>query len=206
MPYPKIKLVGLLGGSFDPPHQGHVHISNLAIKLFELDEVWWIVSPGNPLKNEKPASYEERSEKAQSIIRNPRIKVSEFEYLYGIKHTCDTVIKLKQKYLHHRFVWLMGSDNLVQIVHWKSWDLIFDSIPIVVLSRTNLDLPGLASKAASCYANYYIPSRIARRIVYHQPPAWTLIKTPKINISSSKYRAKGLWKAKDYQDGSKLAG
>ena len=64
MPYPKIKLVGLLGGSFDPPHQGHVHISNLAIKLFELDEVWWIVSPGNPLKNEKPASYEERSEKA----------------------------------------------------------------------------------------------------------------------------------------------
>ena len=206
MPYSKSKLVGLLGGSFDPPHQGHIHISNLAIKLFGLDEVWWVISPGNPLKNEKPASYRERSEKAQSIIRNPRIKVSEFEYLFGINYTCDTVRQIIHKHPDYRFVWLMGSDNLVQIAQWKRWDLIFESIPIAVLSRTNFDLPGLASKAASCYAKFYIPSRIASKIAYYQPPAWTLIKTPKINISSSKYRAMGLWKAKVYQDGPNIAG
>lgn len=206
MPYSNCRLVGLLGGSFNPPHQGHIHISNLAIKLFGLDEVWWLISPGNPLKNEKPASYKERSGKAVAIIKNPKIKISDFEYQYGINHTCDTIRILKQQFPSHRFVWLMGSDNLVQIAHWRNWDFIFDNIPIGVLSRNDFDVPGLASKAACTYSKSYIPTSMARMIVYQDPPAWTLVKTPKINISSSKYRAKGLWSKNNCPTGNQLAG
>ncbi|MYG43255.1 MAG: nicotinate (nicotinamide) nucleotide adenylyltransferase [Rhodobacteraceae bacterium] len=189
----KCRLVGLLGGSFNPPHQGHIHISNLALKLFGLDEVWWLVSPGNPLKIEKPASFQRRYERAQSIIHNPRIRVSDFEYAYRIHHTFETISKLNHRYPDHLFIWLMGSDNLVQFDQWKNWGWIFRNIPIAVLSRTKSDLPSLASKAARAFSQNYIPSNLARSIVYHEPPVWTLVKTPNIHVSSSQYRAKGLW-------------
>ncbi len=184
----------MLGGSFDPPHQGHIHITDFALKLFGLDEVWWIISPGNPLKNEKPASYSERGIKAHSILRNPKVKVSDFEYIHGIIHTCETIRMLKKNHRNHRFIWLMGSDNLIQINLWKRWNWIFENIPIVVLSRSNCDLPGLTSKAANAYSKNYLPSRMAGNITLVDPPVWTLIKIPKINISSSQYREKGLWK------------
>ena len=175
---PKYRLVGLLGGSFNPPHQGHIHISNLALKFFGLDEVWWLASPGNPLKIEKPASFQRRCERALSIIHNPRIRVSDFEYVNRIHHTFETISKLNQSYHDHKFIWLMGSDNLVQFDQWKNWDWIFQNIPIVVLSRTKSDLPGLASRAANAFSQNYIPSNLARNIVYHEPPVWTLVKTP----------------------------
>ncbi|MDE0472372.1 MAG: nicotinate (nicotinamide) nucleotide adenylyltransferase [Ekhidna sp.] len=190
----KCRLVGLLGGSFNPPHQGHIHISNLALKLFGLDEVWWLVSPGNPLKIEKPASFQRRCERALSIIHNPRIRVSDFEYVNRIHHTFETISKLNQSNPDLHFIWLMGSDNLVQFDRWKNWDRIFRNIPIAVLSRTNCDIPALASKAANTYSKFYLPARFADRIAYLEPPAWTLIKIPKINISSSLYREQGLWK------------
>jgi len=191
----KYRLVGLLGGSFNPAHQGHIHISNLALKLFGLDEVWWLVSPGNPLKIEKPASFMRRCERAQSIIQNPRIKVSNFEYEYGIHHTFETISKLNHQYHDHLFIWLMGSDNLVQFDQWKKWDSIFRNIPIVVLSRTNSDISGLASRAASTFSKFYKPSTFTCNIAYHEPPVWTFVKTPNINISSSQYRVKGIWNA-----------
>lgn len=196
MPNAVSRIVGLLGGSFDPPHSGHVHISNLALRLLDLDEIWWLISPGNPLKVAKPASYNQRYEKAQTLIRNPKIKVSEFEYLYGITHSCETILKLKQKYSNHCFIWLMGSDNLVQISQWKEWRWIFENITIVVLSRAGFDIPGLASRAAKTYSKYYLPSCNSNHIVFQEPPAWTLIKTPIKDISSTKFRKMGLWNSK----------
>lgn len=128
------KTVGLLGGSFNPAHDGHRHISLQALKLLGLDEVWWLVSPLNPLKQAKDmASYDRRVASAEKIASHPRIKVSRVEQEINTRYTIDTISKLQKMYPDISFVWLMGADNLLEFHHWYCWRSIMHAVPIAVL-------------------------------------------------------------------------
>lgn len=128
--------IGLLGGSFNPAHDGHRYISIEAMKRAELDQVWWLVSPGNPLKaGHEMAPFETRFDKAKKIAAHPQIHVSDCELRFETRYTIDTLKRLKQKCPQHRFVWLMGADNLAQFTRWKRWREIAALVEIVVLDR-----------------------------------------------------------------------
>ena len=127
--------VGLFGGSFDPPHEGHVHVSREALKRFGLDRVWWLVSPGNPLKARGPAPLAERMARARALMQHPRVTVTDIEARLGSNVTADTLAALRRLYPRARFVWLMGADNMVQLNRWQDWRTIMDTVPVGVLAR-----------------------------------------------------------------------
>ena len=123
------------GGSFDPPHAGHLHISREALKRFGLDRLWWLVSPGNPLKPHGPAPLPDRLTAARALVDHPRIAITDFEARAGTRHTAQTLDALRQAAPGLRFVWLMGADNLAQFHRWQDWRRIIESVPVGVLAR-----------------------------------------------------------------------
>jgi nicotinate-nucleotide adenylyltransferase len=128
-------VVGLLGGSFDPAHEGHAHITREAMKRLGLDQVWWLVSPGNPLKARQPAPMAERIARGRVVMQHPRVKITDLEARLGTRYTYETVTRLQAVYPGVRFVWLMGADNLVQFHRWDRWRDILRSVPVAVLAR-----------------------------------------------------------------------
>ena len=128
-------VVGLLGGSFDPAHEGHVHITREALKRMGLDQVWWLVTPGNPLKARQPAPMADRMARARAVMRHPRVKITALEERLGTRATADTIDRLRAIYPGVTFVWLMGADNLVQFHHWGRWRDILRSVAVGVLAR-----------------------------------------------------------------------
>jgi nicotinate-nucleotide adenylyltransferase len=128
--------VGILGGSFNPAHEGHLHISLLALKLLKLDEVWWMVSPQNPLKSaDGMAPLEDRLTEARALVRHPNIRITDIESRLGTTNTAESLAVLKRGFPKTRFVWLMGADNLKQISRWHQWTRIFNQVPIAVFDR-----------------------------------------------------------------------
>jgi len=189
------QVVGLLGGSFDPAHQGHVHITREALKRFGLDKVWWLVSPGNPLKERGPAPLEERLIHARQVMRHPRVEVTDIEARLGTRYTAESLRKLQALYPRVHFVWLMGADNLAQFHLWQDWQEIIDTVPIGVLARPGQRLSARMSRAATLYAPYRIPGRFGHLLARSQPPAWCFVNLPMINVSSTAIRASGAWSA-----------
>lgn len=194
LPYARAgQTIGLLGGSFDPAHAGHVHITKEALKRFGLDRVWWLVSPGNPLKDHGPAAIEKRLEHAKSVMDHPRVKVTDIETTLGTRYTSQTIVALQRRYQGVRFVWLMGADNLAQFHQWDNWQSIITNVPIGVLARPGDRIPARTSKAAQLYAQYRLRKRAAFRLGLHQAPAWAFVNIPMRAISSSAIRARGEW-------------
>lgn len=187
------QIIGLLGGSFDPAHTGHVHITREAFKRFGLDRVWWLVSPGNPLKTKGPAPIERRLDQARQVMRHPRVSVTDLETHLGTRYTAETVAALQARYVGVRFVWLMGADNLASFHHWDRWREIIESVPLGVLARPGDRIPARTSKAAQLYGNYRLRKRDAFGIGYHAAPAWAFVNIPMVRISSSEIRAQGAW-------------
>ncbi|MFD0858815.1 nicotinate-nucleotide adenylyltransferase [Roseovarius aquimarinus] len=187
------QVIGLLGGSFDPPHEGHVHITREALKLFGLDAVWWLVSPGNPLKAHGPAPLPRRMEAARAIMRHPRVHVSDIEGRIGARYTADTVTALQEACPEIRFVWLMGADNMVQFHRWQDWRSIMESVPIGILARPGARLAARASVAARIYEHARVPLGAARRLGRMEAPAWCFANVPMVTLSSSRLRAQGVW-------------
>jgi nicotinate-nucleotide adenylyltransferase len=178
-----------LGGSFNPAHEGHRHISTIALKCLGLDQVWWLVSPQNPLKpTTGMASFAKRFAMARFQARHPRILVTDLETRLGTQYTFDTLAALGRYYPRTRFVWLMGADNLGQIHRWQHWRAIFRTIPIGVFDRPPYRLQMLASPAASAYARYRRDQSRARDLVTCKPPAWTFFPSRLEPLSSSQLR------------------
>jgi nicotinate-nucleotide adenylyltransferase len=164
----------LLGGSFNPAHGGHLHISRLALRHLALDEVWWLVSPQNPLKpTAGMAPFAARLAGARRVAAgHRRVRVSDIEHCLGTVYTVDTLRRLRRRFAHLRFVWLMGSDNLEQIHHWRGWAEIFRLLPIVVFDRPSYSLGALAGIAPRRFARRRLPVAAARNIAETAPPAW----------------------------------
>ena len=189
------QVVGLLGGSFDPAHQGHAHITREALKRFGLDQVWWLVSPGNPLKTRGPAPLETRLARARQVMQHPRVKVTGIEAQLGTRVTARTLVRLHDAYPGVRFVWLMGADNLAQFHLWQDWRQIMGSVPIGVLARPGQRISARMSRAATLYAPYRIPGRFSQRLAHAEAPAWCFVNVPMVDVSSTAIRAAGGWSA-----------
>jgi nicotinate-nucleotide adenylyltransferase len=185
--------VGLLGGSFDPPHAGHVHITSEALKLFHLDAVWWLVSLGNPLKVQGPASLQDRMELAQKLVTHPLAYVTDIEAHLGTRYTAQTVRALQVKYPKIRFVWLMGADNLTHFHRWQTWQAIIEAVPIGILARPGEGISARMSKAALTYRNARLKPADRQRLAWATAPAWCFVNIPLSYASSSALRAEGLW-------------
>ena len=183
--------IGLLGGSFNPAHDGHRHISVLALKLLDLDELWWMVSPQNPLKStDDMAPFEERLAQARETARDPRIRVTGIETRLNTRYTADTLHSLRTRFPHTRFVWLMGADNLAQIPHWERWTEIFQAVPIAVFDRATYSFRALAGKAARRYAKRRISTRDAAALADLTAPAWVYFHARRHPASASSIRAR----------------
>jgi nicotinate-nucleotide adenylyltransferase len=190
--------IGLLGGSFNPPHDAHRAISLFAIKRLKLDRVWWLVTPGNPLKDQGPLhDLDQRAEAARRIANDPRIDVTCLESVIGTRYTVDTITYLRRRAAGLRFVWIMGADNLAQFHRWQSWRRIASQVPIAVIDRPPQSFRALAAPAAQALARYRLPENLAGRLADHRAPAWVFLTGMKLALSSTGLRnPDGSWKAK----------
>ena len=186
--YPGMR-IGLLGGSFDPAHTGHVHITREALKRLGLDRVWWLVSPGNPLKAHGPAPMAARMAAARVVMDHPRVVVSDLEARLGTRLTADTLAALQPRYPGVRFVWLMGADNLAGLHRWGRWQEVVARVPLAVFARPGAGMRALSSPAARRMA----PWRVRPPAGLDQAPGWSFLQVPLRHISSSELRAAGRW-------------
>jgi nicotinate-nucleotide adenylyltransferase len=183
--------IGLLGGSFNPPHVAHRLISETALKRLGLDKVWWIVSPGNPLKKRTPLPpLAERVRLARAVATNPHIVVTDFEADLPTPYAVSTLAFLKARSPLVHFVWIMGADNLAQFHRWERWREIFTMMPIVVVDRPGWRMKALASKAARAFAKSRKPETDAVLLAHTPPPAWTFLTGPLSHVSSTAIRNK----------------
>ena len=186
-----MKRVGLLGGSFNPAHQGHRNISLAAIDALGLDELWWLVSPGNPLKEgaSDMAPFDARFASAVEMAQGTRIQVSDFERQSGTRYTVDTVETLLRRYRNHRFIWLMGADTVAQFHQWKDWRKLAESLPIAVISRPGYDGAARAARAMGWLRRFVRPERQAKDWTEWSAPAILLLRLPPDPTSATALRA-----------------
>jgi nicotinate-nucleotide adenylyltransferase len=186
--------IGLLGGSFNPAHEGHRDISLASLAYLGLDEIWWLVAPQNPLKSAAGmAPFAARMKEAERVARHPRIRVTDFEFKAGTRYTADTLKRLKHQYRAYRFVWLMGADNLAGMAAWKDWQQIFHLVPIAVFDRPTYTYQALAALAARRFACFRAREQAARTLVMSSPPAWTFVHHRLNPISATEIRRKRKW-------------
>ena len=187
----KARKIGLLGGSFNPAHEGHRHISLIALRRLGLDEIWWLVSPQNPLKSAADmAPFEQRYHSAEAVARHPRIKVMDLETRLGTTFTADLLAKLKERD-HSSFVWLMGGDNLMQVDQWKNWREIFETVPVAVIARPGFEKAALGSRAAHVYRAVRLDASDSLKLALMQPPCWTVLQEQLTGLSSTEIRKSG---------------
>jgi nicotinate-nucleotide adenylyltransferase len=181
--------IGLLGGSFNPAHAAHVEISLTALKRMGLDQVWWVVTPSNPLKApSKLPSLTSRVGAARRVANHPRIAVTGFPGEKGSPYTVDLITELKRRYPTVSFVWLMGADSLAEFHRWRSWHKIFETVPIAVLDRPGFRLKARASQAATRFHDSLVDESDAQGLARMVPPAWTIITHRLSPLSSSALR------------------
>jgi nicotinate-nucleotide adenylyltransferase len=184
--------VGLFGGSFDPAHDGHVHVAETALRRLRLDRVIWLVSPQNPLKvGRGPAPLERRMIGAQALAQGPSMIVSDVEARIGSRYTLDTIRILKARFPGVQFVWLMGSDNLAGFHRWRGWDQIMRAMPLAVVARPGALHASRVAPAARRFAHARLSSRAAVRLPGAKAPAWTFLRAPLNTASSTALRAAG---------------
>ncbi|MEK9723907.1 MAG: nicotinate-nucleotide adenylyltransferase [Rhodospirillaceae bacterium] len=189
VPVPDGRRIGLLGGSFNPAHGGHLDISRLALELLDLDEIWWLVSPQNPLKAaDGMAALTDRVDAATRVADGHPIVVTDVEADMGTRFTADTLVALQARYPGARFVWLMGADNLCQVHKWRDWSRIFHTVPVAVFARPTYSLRAEQSKAARRFARYRVKPYRAAGLATRRAPAWVLFKRPHNPVSATKIR------------------
>lgn len=185
--------VGLFGGSFNPPHLGHLHVARTALARLGLDRLWVMVTPGNPLKERAGLpDLARRIAATRRLMDDPRIVVTGFEAAFGSPYSWRTVDRLVGADLGVRFVWVMGGDNLAGFHRWQHWRRIAASLPIAVVDRSDTSLAPLHSRAAQTLARWRRPEHEARVLATCAAPAWTFLHAPRVDLSSTELRRRGL--------------
>tara|TARA_X000000950_G_scaffold288022_1_gene402861 strand:- start:465 stop:1052 length:588 start_codon:yes stop_codon:yes gene_type:complete len=189
--YLKKKNIGILGGTFDPPHLGHLRISNIALRKLKLDEIWWIVSSSNPLKKiENITEFDKRFENSKRFVRGNKIWVSDIEKKLNTKFSINVISYLQKKYSKKKFIWIMGVDNLKKFHLWKNWKEIISKVPIAIFDRPFYSLNILNNKSFSFYKNKrvnFLKAAIFKNLV---PPCWIFLTGWSTSISSTKIKKK----------------
>lgn len=182
------KKIGLLGGSFDPPHKGHLDISINSEKKFKLNSIVWLVNDQNPLKSKKPKPLEKRLQLCRNLTKNQNIIVSDIEAKIKSKYSKDFLKKLLSSNSKLKFIWLMGSDNFCNFDSWKDWTWIMENIPVAVISRPGTNIKASFSKAGIKYKRYRINEKKSQKLIHFSSPAWILINGKKNYLSSTYIR------------------
>lgn len=178
-----------MGGSFNPPHEGHVVVARTALKRLRLDRLWWIVTPGNPLKSHDAlSSLSQRIEAVEEFAQHPAMETTAFEADLGTPFTAATIEFLVARHPLTRFVWVMGADNLAGFHHWQRWRDIAAMVPIAVVDRPAWRFPALSSPAARALARFRLRERDAAKLPLHVPPAWVFLSTRLSEQSSTELR------------------
>lgn len=181
--------VGLFGGSFNPPHAGHILVTEIALRRLKLDQLWWIVTPGNPLKDTKKLpSLAERIALSKVLIEDPRVKITAFEAQHKVRFTADTLKLIKQRNHGVDFTWIMGADNLRNFHHWQNWQEIASTFPIAVIDRPGSTLSYLSSIMAKTFDYARIDEQSASTLPLYKAPAWSFIHGPRSTLSSTAIR------------------
>lgn len=190
--------VGLFGGSFNPPHAGHSLVAEIALRRLELDQLWWIVTPGNPLKSKRElAPLAERIRLSETVAEDPRIKVTAFEASHSLRYTADTLALVKRRNPGINFVWIMGADNLREFHRWQRWRQIATTFPIAVIDRPGSTLSFLSSVLAKTFDYARVDETDAPRLARMKAPAWTFIHGPRSSLSSTALRQMAAAKGRD---------
>ena len=186
-----MRRIGLLGGSFNPAHRGHRRVSLAAIDALGLDELWWLVSPGNPLKPaEGMAPYAARLASAREQARRSKIKVSDFEARAGTRYTVDTIAAVRQRWPSDAFIWLMGEDTMARFHEWKHWRKLAQMVVIAVMSRPGYDDEARAARAMGWLRQFVHPSAMAAEWTEWSAPAITFLRLPPDPTSATRLRAR----------------
>ena len=182
--------IGLLGGSFNPAHRAHRAMSLAAAEALGLDEVWWLVSPGNPLKPRAGmAAYDARFASAAAMARRSRIRVSDIEQRLGTVYTADTLAALVRRFPRHRFIWLMGEDTVAQFHQWKNWRRLARTVPIAVLSRPGYDAAARTARVSGWLRRFVRPGSQAKEWTRWSAPAIIFLRLPPDRTSATQLRA-----------------
>jgi len=182
--------VGLFGGSFNPPHAGHALVAEIALRRLRLDQIWWMVTPGNPLKSQRElAPLGERIALSEKVRPGPQVKVTAFEAAYRLRYSADTIALVQARNRGVDFVWIMGADSLRDFHRWERWRHIARTIPIAVIDRPGATLAFLSSVMAKAFDHARLDEEDAGRLARTRPPAWTFIHGPRSSLSSTALRA-----------------
>lgn len=185
--------IGILGGSFNPAHEGHLSISKIAMQRLNLDVVWWIISPRNPLKKyDILYDFEERVSSAEKVIDTNHISISKLERDAQIKYTIGTVEYLNTRYFGTKFVWIMGADNLKDFHRWREWDKLALTVPIAIIDRPSSSLDVTSSLFANKYRKYRVDEADAQNLADKKKPAWVFLHSKLNDQSSSQLRNSGV--------------
>jgi len=183
-----------LGGSFNPAHAGHLFISRVALRRLGLHAVWWLVSPGNPLKPRTGmAPFTRRLASARSLAADPRLVVCDLESILGYRYTADTVRALTRRFAATRFVWLIGADNLLQLPRWRRWESILDRVTVAVFPRQPYSISVSGCRVGGRYRARRLPTRAARQVARRRPPAWVILSHQAHPLSATALRRAGLF-------------
>lgn len=181
--------IGLFGGSFNPPHEGHIHVTKTALLRGALDQVWWLVTPGNPLKDTSNLeSLADRIRKCHKLITHPAIKVTAIEAKYKLRYTQETLTLLKRLCPRVNFVWIMGADNLKNFHKWQNWRKIANQMPMMIIDRPGSTLSYRSAQAAIALSKYRVDETDAELLGRMHAPAWAFIHAPLNSMSSSAIR------------------
>ncbi len=182
--------IGLLGGSFNPPHEGHLNASLIALSRLGLDRLWWIVTPGNPLKDASELEgLEQRLALSRRMANHPRIDITAFEARYKVRYTQDTLSIVQRTHPLVDFVWIMGADNLASFHRWQNWRRIAAMMPFAVIDRPGSTLSSRSAPAAIALARWRVPESQAKNLAAMHPPAWVFLHGPRSPLSSSAIRS-----------------
>lgn len=183
--------IGIMGGTFNPAHGGHGIVADTAVKRLQLDQLWIVVTPGNPLKaNGGLPPLADRMRDARKFAKQPRMKVTGFEAELGTPYTAAMLAFLKRRYPGVHFVWVMGADNLASFDRWQHWQSIAAAFPIAVVDRPGWRLKALSARAGAALSGRRVPEKLAAGLALMGPPAWTLLTTRLSDLSSTKLRAR----------------
>lgn len=181
--------IGLFGGSFNPPHSGHALVSRTALRRLGLDRIWWLVTPGNPLKDATElAPLETRVHLAAAVADDPRVTVTAWEAWLGTAYSAQTVAALRQRRPDVDFVWVMGADNLAGFHRWQKWRTIIETVPVAIVDRPGAELSALSAPAARAYARHRVDERRAAQLPGSRAPVWTFLHTARDPASSTELR------------------
>ena len=180
--------VGLLGGSFNPPHQGHVHISEVALRMFDLGKIYWVYANQNPLKKIGPSSLGYRFEETKKLVKNPSIKLSPIEIRNNFHYSFQLLKFLKKRNSQLNIIWVMGEDNIIQFHLWKKWQWIVNNVKIAVVARGGNRSKVNSSTFALKYRAFRLTGRQSTQLQKFKPPIWCLVDSKKINLSSTDLR------------------